>query len=201
MKIRQPKILVIDNYDSFTYNLIQMLEEHAGCSFDVVRNDRLPFQSMDTYQKILISPGPGLPSNIDLVCKLIKKYAGSRSILGVCLGHQAIAEVYGGSLFNLTTVSHGTRKLIHISEPLEYLFKGVPEYFDAGLYHSWVVNKDTMPDCLRITAVSDDGLVMALAHHQYDVRGIQFHPESIMTGVGKTIIANWIEHENHGELR
>jgi anthranilate synthase component 2 len=196
MKIRQPKILVIDNYDSFTYNLIQMLEEHAGCSFDVVRNDQLPVQSMDKYRKILISPGPGLPSQIDLVCELIKKYAESISILGVCLGHQAIAEVYGGSLLNLPIVSHGISKRIQVIDPLEYLFQGVPENFDAGLYHSWVVNKDTMPDCLRITAVSDDGLVMAQAHNQYDVRGIQFHPESIMTGAGKTIIGNWIDHEN-----
>jgi anthranilate synthase component II len=196
MKIRQPKILVIDNYDSYTYNLIQMLEEHAGCSFDVAKNDRLPFQSMHKYQKVLISPGPGLPSQINLVCEIIRKYAESISILGVCLGHQAIAEVYGGSLYNLPNISHGISKQIRIIEPLEYLFKGIPEYFDAGLYHSWVVNKNSIPDCLHITAVSDDGLVMALAHNQYDVHGIQFHPESIMTAVGKKIIDNWIDHDN-----
>lgn len=196
MKNRQPKILVIDNYDSYTYNLIQMLEEHAGCSFDVFKNDQLPFQSMHEYQKILISPGPGLPSHINLVCELIKKYDETKSILGVCLGHQAIAEVYGSSLYNLPNISHGTSKRMHVIEPLDYLFKGIPEYFDAGLYHSWVVKKDTISDCLRITALSDDGLVMALAHNRYDVRGIQFHPESIMTAVGKIIIDNWIDHEN-----
>jgi anthranilate synthase component 2 len=194
MKKHQPKILVIDNYDSFTYNLIQMLEEHGGCTFDVVRNDQIQYQSVEMYQKVLISPGPGLPAQAGKVCEFIKRFAASISILGICLGHQAIAEVFGGTLINLSDVSHGVTKRIHWSGENDYLFTGVPLSFNAGLYHSWVVARDVIPDSLRITAWSSDKMIMALAHKKFDIRGIQFHPESIMTEVGKTIIANWINH-------
>jgi anthranilate synthase component 2 len=193
MKKHQPNILVIDNYDSFTYNLIQMIEEHGGCTFEVVRNDQIPFHSIGMYQKVLISPGPGLPAQAGKLCEFIQRFAGSISILGICLGHQAIAEVFGGSLINLSCVSHGETKQIHCVEE-DYLFAGLPSRFEVGLYHSWVVASDNLPDCLRVTAVSADNMIMALAHKKFDIRGIQFHPESIMTKVGQTIISNWIDH-------
>jgi anthranilate synthase component 2 len=195
MKKSQPSVLVIDNYDSFTYNLIQILEECGGCTLDIVRNDQLHFQSVREYQKVLISPGPGLPSEAGMMCEFIKKHAPSTSILGICLGFQAIAEVFGGMLINLPIVTHGLSKRVHIVEPVDYLFTGLPMSFNAGLYHSWIVAEDTLPNCLRVTAMSDDGLVMAISHTQFDVRGIQFHPESIMTEVGKKIIHNWLDHE------
>jgi anthranilate synthase component 2 len=187
------KILLVDNYDSFTYNLLQIVEEQGCCSCTVVKNDKIELNKVSSFNKILISPGPGLPAKAGKVCELIKTFASTKSILGICLGHQAIAKVYGGKLIRLSQVQHGIRKKISITGNQDYIFKGLPNKIDVGLYHSWAVSAKTFPDCLTVTAVSNDGLIMALSHKAFDVKGIQFHPESIMTEWGKQILYNWIE--------
>ncbi|HQS56661.1 MAG TPA: aminodeoxychorismate/anthranilate synthase component II [Sediminibacterium sp.] len=190
------KILVFDNYDSFTYNLVHLVEQITGNKVDVYRNDELPLEKVKDYDKILLSPGPGVPSEAGLLLPLIKEYAASKSILGVCLGHQAIGEAFGGILTNLSTVYHG------IATPVQQvasdgkqsrLFEGLANSFIVGRYHSWVVDQQDFPSDLRITAIEEHGYIMALEHSSYDVQGVQFHPESILTPDGALILKNWLK--------
>ena len=184
-------IVIIDNYDSFTYNLSHQLKA-LGAQVDVVRNDAFQMSRLEPYDKIVLSPGPGIPEEAGLN-DVIRRYAGRKPILGVCLGHQAIAEVFGGRLENLRTVYHGVQTPTHIINH-DYLFEHLPETFEAGRYHSWVVSRSGLPDSLEVTAISDDGHIMALRHRTYDVRGIQFHPESFLTPEGARILQNWLNH-------
>ena len=185
-------IVIIDNYDSFTYNLSHQLKA-LGAQVDVVRNDAFQMSRLEPYDKIVLSPGPGIPEEAGLLNDVIRCYAGRKPMLGVCLGHQAIAEVFGGRLENLRTVYHGVQTPTHIINH-DYLFEHLPETFEAGRYHSWVVSRSGLPDSLEVTAISDDGHIMALRHRTYDVRGIQFHPESILTPEGARILQNWLNH-------
>lgn len=186
------KVLLIDNYDSFTYNLFQYLEE-AGAEVTVVRNDCFTLDKVAQYDKIVLSPGPGIPSEAGLLESVIKVYAPTHPILGICLGEQAIGEVFGGELYNLPKVFHGVQTPTHIVAN-DYLFDGLAHDLQVGRYHSWVVRSESLPDCLEITALSDEGQIMALRHKEYDVHGIQFHPESILTPEGRTIINNFVKH-------
>jgi anthranilate synthase component 2 len=186
------RVLLIDNYDSFTFNLLQMLEESGICSVEVVKNDELDLSMPSRFDKILISPGPGVPSEAGLVLEVLKSIGSTKSVLGICLGHQAIAECYGGSLYRTTETAHGLTKEIMIEEKSEQLFGGIPRKFSAGLYHSWAVDPVSLPPCFSVTARSADGIIMALTHKEFDVRGIQFHPESIMTPFGFLILKNWL---------
>jgi len=186
------KILIIDNYDSFTYNLIQIVEESGKYKCEMMKNDSIDFTVADRFRKILISPGPGIPSEAGDLRKFINRYAAKKKILGICLGHQAIAEVFGGTLVQLPTVVHGMKKKIRIHRPTDYLFTQLLDHFEVGLYHSWTVSHKNLPECLRITALASDGTIMSLSHLKYDVRGIQFHPESFMTDYGKKILGNWL---------
>jgi anthranilate synthase component II len=185
------KILVLDNYDSFTYNLVYILRELHG-NVDVYRNDKIALDDIANYDKILLSPGPGIPSEAGIMPELIQTYAATKSIMGVCLGHQAIGEAFGATLHNMADVLHGISNVATITEPNELLFKGLPINFEVGRYHSWTVVSESVPDCLAITAIDEHNQVMALAHKTYDVRGVQFHPESVLTQFGKEIIANWL---------
>jgi anthranilate synthase component 2 len=185
------KILLLDNYDSFTYNLLHILRK-LGMNVEVHRNDQISLDEVERFDKILLSPGPGIPSEAGILLPLIERYAPTKSILGVCLGEQAIGEVFGAKLLNLTDVHHGVASEIQVLKP-EPLFDGLPPIFTAGRYHSWVVDHQDFPDCLEITAIdTEEGQIMALRHKNYNVRGIQFHPESILTPEGKKIIENWI---------
>lgn len=185
------KIVIIDNYDSFTYNLSHLVKE-LGADVTVVRNDQFNMGEIAVYDKIILSPGPGIPSEAGLLLDVIKTYAGKKPILGVCLGHQAIGEVFGGKLENLSEVFHGVATPCRITANAP-IFQGLPTRITIGRYHSWVVNKNGLPDCLEITAESDEGQIMALRHRQYDIHGIQFHPESVLTPEGRTIIKNFID--------
>ncbi|HQY19020.1 MAG TPA: aminodeoxychorismate/anthranilate synthase component II [Ferruginibacter sp.] len=187
------KILVFDNYDSFTYNLVHMVEKIVGIRPDVYQNDSISLEKVNNYDKIILSPGPGLPSEAGLLLPLIKKYAASKSILGVCLGHQAIAEAFGGRLLNLSTVYHGVDSNCTVFNNHNSLFKGLPENIKVGHYHSWVVSEVDFPQMLEITARDENGNIMALQHKQYDVKGVQFHPESILTPQGELVLANWLK--------
>lgn len=184
------RIAVIDNYDSFTYNLVHLVKS-LGVEVDVFRNDQFQLSSLELYDKLLLSPGPGIPGEAGLLLEVIKTYAPRKPILGICLGHQAIGEVFGGRLVRLRQVYHGVATPCEqmMDEPL---FADLPRHFEAGRYHSWVVSREDFPDCLQVTALSSDGQVMALRHKQYDVRGLQFHPESVLTPLGGTILSNWI---------
>ncbi len=186
------KILVLDNYDSFTYNLVQYIERVVKKPIDVRRNDQISLDEISSYDKILISPGPGIPNEAGITLDLIREYGATKSILGVCLGHQAIAEAFGGSIRNLSTVYHGVMGQMKQTKAGDYLFEGVPTEFDAGRYHSWVVEADTFPSQLEVTVENDEGYIMALRHKEYDVRGVQFHPESVLTEYGGRMILNWI---------
>lgn len=185
------KLLVLDNYDSFTYNLVHLIEKVSDISFDVIRNDKITLEEVNAYDKILLSPGPGLPKDAGIMPELIKKYGASKSILGVCLGLQAIGEAYGGTLKNLDTVFHGIATPITIVSE-DTIFKNCPTTFTVGRYHSWVVNTNQLPDDLIITATDVQGNIMALKHKTNDVRGVQFHPESILSEYGETLIKNWL---------
>ena len=186
------KIVIIDNYDSFTYNLRHLVKS-MGVGVTVLRNDRFELPDLEQYDKIILSPGPGIPSEAGLLLDVIRTYASRKPILGVCLGHQAIGEVFGGSLINLKEVFHGVATPCHIVSP-DPLLRDVSSNFMAGRYHSWVVSKEDLPDCLQVTAVSEDGQIMAMHHKDYPVYGVQFHPESILTPEGDTIIQNFIEY-------
>ena len=185
------KIVIIDNYDSFTYNLSHLIKE-LGADVTVYRNDKFTLDQLEKFDKIVLSPGPGIPSEAGLLLDVIKAYAGKKPILGVCLGHQAIGESFGGKLTNLSQVYHGVATPCHIIKD-DYLFKGVPEKIEIGRYHSWVVDTKDFPDCLEVTSVSDEGYIMSLRHKEYDIRGIQYHPESVLTKDGKKILKNWLE--------
>ena len=184
------RIAVIDNYDSFTYNLVHLVKS-LGVEVDVFRNDQFQLSSLELYDKLLLSPGPGIPGEAGLLLEVIKTYAPRKSILGICLGHQAIGEVFGGRLVRLRQVYHGVATPCEqmMDEPL---FADLPRHFEVGRYHSWVVSREDFPDCLQVTALSSDGQVMALRHKQYDVCGLQFHPESVLTPLGETILSDWI---------
>ncbi|MEO8772890.1 MAG: aminodeoxychorismate/anthranilate synthase component II [Gelidibacter sp.] len=184
------KVLVIDNYDSFTYNLVHYLED-LGCEVTVRRNDQLTLDEVDAFEKIVLSPGPGLPNEAGLLKAIIKRYAPTKSILGVCLGQQAIAEVYGGTLINLDTVYHGVATKVTSSVTDESLFNGLDKTIEVGRYHSWVVDPN-LPEVLEATSFDENGQVMSLRHKEYDLKGVQFHPESVLTPNGKKILENWI---------
>ena len=186
------KIVIIDNYDSFTYNLSHLVKE-AGAEITVLRNDQFQMEELEQFDKILLSPGPGVPQEAGLLLDVIRNYAGRKPILGVCLGEQAIGEVFGGKLINLSEVYHGIQSPVKIIAD-DYLFNGLPTEIPVGRYHSWVVDNNDFPECLQITAVSPEGYIMALRHKTMDVHGIQFHPESVLTPDGKQIISNWLNH-------
>ncbi len=187
------KILVIDNYDSFVYNLVHYLED-LDCEVTVKRNDQLRLEDVAPFQKILLSPGPGIPEEAGLLKDIISKYAATKSIFGVCLGQQAIGEVFGGSLINLDEVYHGVATNVTLSVSNEPLFDGLNEKFDVGRYHSWVVNDKDLPDCLEVTSYDQNGQIMSLRHRDLDVRGVQFHPESVLTPDGKKMLENWVNN-------
>jgi len=183
------KILVIDNYDSFTYNLVHYLED-LGCEVVVRRNDQLSLDEVAAFDKIVLSPGPGIPDEAGLLKEIIAKYAPTKSIFGVCLGQQAIAEVFGGTLINLDEVYHGIATKIKITEK-DILFNGLPAEIEVGRYHSWVVDPN-IPEVLKVTSVDENGQIMSLRHKEYDVYAVQFHPESVLTPQGKKILENWL---------
>jgi anthranilate synthase component 2 len=194
------KILVFDNYDSFTYNLVHLVEKIIGNPVDVFRNDQISMEDVQAYDKIILSPGPGIPSEAGLLLPLIKKYAPTKSILGVCLGHQAIGESFGGKLVNLSKVYHGVASPLNIipqnprnSTVNADLFEGLTDGFMAGRYHSWIIDPNDFPKSLEITAMDDNGHIMALRHRTYDVLGVQFHPESVLTPTGELIMRNWLK--------
>lgn len=184
------KIVIIDNYDSFTYNLAHLVRE-LGAEVTVLRNDQFEMSELEPFSKIILSPGPGIPSEAGLLLDVIRAYAGRKPILGVCLGHQAIGEVFGAKLVNLDDVYHGVA-----TEGTQFgndeIFSGLPNRITMGRYHSWVVARDGFPDCLEVTAESDDKQIMALRHREYNIRGIQFHPESVLTPDGRKILQNWL---------
>lgn len=186
------KLLIIDNHDSFTYNLVQIVEELGVQNYTVITHNNVRIDEVNKFDKILITPGPGLPDNHPVLETVIQHYAASKSILGVCLGHQAIARAFGGKLYKQDNVSHGIIKKIIIKDLSDYLFTNLPVEMNVGLYHSWAVSETNFPSELKITASSEDGVIMALSHKQYDVKGVQFHPESIMTPLGKSILGNWM---------
>lgn len=186
------KILVFDNYDSFTYNLVQMIEKIISEKVDVYRNDEITLEEIAKYDKIILSPGPGIPEEAGILLDLIKKYAPTKSILGVCLGQQAIAEAFGGNLINLSEIFHGVATTSKIIRENTKLFKNLSENLEVGRYHSWAVNNENFPQELEITAVDKDGMIMALQHKKYDVHGVQFHPESILTPEGDAIMRNFL---------
>jgi anthranilate synthase component 2 len=186
------KILVIDNYDSFTYNLVQYIREIVPYPVDVFRNDAISINDVELYDIIVLSPGPGLPSESGITPDVIREYHQTKSILGVCLGHQAIGEVFGGKLHNLEQVYHGVATDITVVEE-DILFDGLPKSFAAGRYHSWIVERDNFPECLEVTAEDHTNTIMALRHKNFNVRGVQFHPESILTPEGKGILRNFFK--------
>jgi anthranilate synthase component II len=201
------RILVFDNYDSFTYNLVHLVEKILHQKVEVYRNDQIPLEKVKEYDKIILSPGPGIPVEAGLLLPLIKEYASSKSILGVCLGHQAIGEAFGGKLVNLSTVYHGVATPVKVvsdelsvvskdSSPLtthhSRLFDGLPETIEVGRYHSWIVSEENFPDELEVTARDHNNYIMGLQHKKYDVQGVQFHPESVLTPMGEKILRNWL---------
>jgi anthranilate synthase component II len=204
------KILIFDNYDSFTYNLVHLVEKILHQPVEVHRNDQLPLEKVKGYDKIILSPGPGIPSEAGLLLPLVKEYAATKSILGVCLGHQAIGEAFGGTLINLDTVYHGVATGIKVKSEEEKgsdsgnvsrftfhvspLFKGLPQTITVGRYHSWIVSEENFPAALEITARDENGYIMALQHKNYDVQGVQFHPESVLTPDGEAMMRNWLAH-------
>jgi anthranilate synthase component 2 len=211
------KILVFDNYDSFTYNLVHLVEKILHQKVDVYRNDQIPLENIKEYDKIILSPGPGIPQEAGLLLPLIKEYGSSKSILGVCLGHQAIGEAFGGKLLNLSTVYHGVATAVRVvsrqssvvkgeksmvkdannsrltSHVSRNLFEGLPDEFEAGRYHSWIVADEDFPKELEVTARDENNYIMALQHKSFDVQGVQFHPESVLTPRGEDILRNWLK--------
>ena len=187
------KLLVLDNYDSFTYNLVHLIEKVSNVAFDVVRNNQIELNAIHQYDKILLSPGPGLPKDAGIMPQLIQEFGSAKSILGVCLGMQAIGEAYGGQLKNLNTVFHGLATPISIINE-DSIFKNCPKTFQVGRYHSWVVDTNNLPNSLQITALDESNHIMALKHVTHDIKGVQFHPESILSEYGETMIRNWIEN-------
>ena len=187
------KILVIDNYDSFTYNLVHALNKFKGVTVDVRRNDEVAESEPGLYDKIVFSPGPGLPEEAGSMLAIIRNYAGEKPMLGVCLGHQAIGETFGGTLQNMNDVLHGIATPITVVAKC-YLFDHIPETFDAGRYHSWIVERESLPEVLEITSLDQEGRIMSFQHKIFDIQGVQFHPESILTPIGEKILENWVRH-------
>lgn len=187
------KILVFDNYDSFTYNLVHYVEQLDGVEVTVCRNDKMEIETAEAFDKIILSPGPGLPAEAGLLLPLIRRYAATKPMLGVCLGHQAIGEVFGAQLQNLKQVYHGVATPLHVLQP-GYLYAGLPQSFAAGRYHSWVVQEAGFPDTLEITARDENGYIMGLRHRTLDVQGVQFHPESVLTEYGMQLLRNFVMH-------
>ena len=188
------KILIFDNYDSFTYNLVHLVEKILHEKADVYRNDQIALEKVKEYDKIILSPGPGIPNEAGLLLPLIKEYASTKCILGVCLGHQAIGEAFGGTLINLSTVYHGVATDCRLVTNNCQLFKDLPETITIGRYHSWIINDKDFPDELEITARDENNYIMALQHKTFDVQGVQFHPESILTPDGEKIMRNWLKY-------
>lgn len=186
------RLLIFDNYDSFTYNIAHAVRQ-LGVEPDVIRNDKITLDEVGNYDKIIISPGPGIPSEAGILPQLLERYGSEKPILGVCLGHQAIGERFGAKLRNLSTVYHGVQSTVRLTAD-DYIFAGIPSEFEVGRYHSWVVDRDSLPLELEVTAVSPDGEIMAMRHRNLDVRGVQFHPESVLTPYGLEIIDNWLRH-------
>ena len=187
------KILVFDNYDSFTYNLVHLVEKITHEKVDVFRNDKIDLEKVAAYDKIILSPGPGVPEEAGLLLDLIKEYAPVKSILGVCLGHQAIAQAFGGNLVNLDTVFHGVATPIRILNSKSRMLNGLPEEIKVGRYHSWIVSDNNFPGVLEVTARDDNGYIMAIQHKTFDVQGVQFHPESVLTPEGEKMMRNWLK--------
>ena len=192
------KILIFDNYDSFTYNLVHLVEKILHQKVNVFRNDKISLEQVGEYDKIILSPGPGIPSEAGLLLPLVKEYASTKSILGVCLGHQAIGEAFGGKLVNLSTVYHGVATKIKqirngYEEKTNDLFSSLPPEIEVGRYHSWIVSEENFPEELMITAKDENGNIMALKHVKYDVQGVQFHPESVLTPDGEKMMRNWLK--------
>ncbi len=185
------KTLMIDNYDSFTYNLVHYVQQITGTTIDVFRNDKISLDEVGNYDKIILSPGPGVPDEAGIMKAIIARYGATKSILGVCLGHQAIGEVYGATLTNMNTVFHGVAMPVHILKD-DRMFEGLNKTIEGGRYHSWIVSKEHLPDCIEILAEDAEGRIMALRHKYHDVRGLQFHPESVLTPEGYKILVNWI---------
>lgn len=186
------KILLLDNYDSFTYNLVEVIrQENLNVEIDVIRNDKITVDEASIYDKILLSPGPSVPENAGIMLDLIKRYAPEKPILGICLGHQAIGQVFGGKLLNIQPVMHGIQSEASLES--HYLFEGVEKEIKIGRYHSWVIGEADFPSELEVLARSSDGQIMACTHKKYDVCGLQFHPESVMTPEGRKMLRNWIE--------
>ena len=188
------KILIFDNYDSFTYNLVHLVEKILHQKVDVYRNDQIPLEKVKEYDKIILSPGPGLPNEAGLLLPLIKEYASSKSILGVCLGHQAIGEAFGGTLINLSTVYHGVATDCQLLTVNCHLFEGLPGNITIGRYHSWIVSDKDLPGDLEVTARDENNYIMGLQHKKFDVQGVQFHPESVLTPDGEKIMRNWLKN-------
>lgn len=186
------RLLIFDNYDSFTYNIAHAVRQ-LGVEPDVIRNDKITLDEVGNYDKIIISPGPGIPSEAGILPQLLERYGSEKPILGVCFGHQAIGERFGAKLRNLSTVYHGVQSTVRLTAD-DYIFAGIPSEFEVGRYHSWVVDRDSLPSELEVTAVSPDGEIMAMRHKNLDVRGVQFHPESVLTPYGLEIIDNWLRH-------
>jgi len=187
------RIVVIDNYDSFTYNLVHAIKKISGLPVDVFRNDEIALNDLEQYDKIVLSPGPGIPEEAGLLLDIIRRFAPSKSILGVCLGHQAIGEVFGGTLTNMKRVLHGIATPVIRTEIPTVLFDGLPETFQVGRYHSWIVDQIGLPECLQVTSYDDKGMIMSMKHTEYDVEGVQFHPESVLTPLGEQMITNWLK--------
>jgi anthranilate synthase component II len=186
------KILVFDNYDSFTYNLVHLVEKITHTKVDVYRNDKIALEKIKEYDKIILSPGPGIPDEAGLLLELIKEYAATKSILGVCLGHQGIGQAFGSELINLSTVYHGVATPIKILNAKSQILKDLPEEVQVGRYHSWIISDENFPDELEVTARDENNYIMALQHKKYDVQGVQFHPESVLTPCGEQIMRNWL---------
>jgi anthranilate synthase component 2 len=192
------RILVFDNYDSFTYNLVHLVEKITHARVEVFRNDQIPLEKVKDYDKVILSPGPGIPSEAGLLLPLIREYAATKSILGVCLGHQAIGEAFGGRLTNLSTVYHGVATPVTIVKRAATggshgVFQDMPDTLEVGRYHSWIIERNSMPDELEVTAEDENGFIMALQHKTYDVQGVQFHPESVLTPRGEEMMRNWLK--------
>jgi len=186
------KVVVIDNYDSFTYNLVHALNQITGSKVDVFRNDKVNIEDLEKYTHVVLSPGPGIPDEAGKLKEIISSLAPSKKMLGVCLGHQAIAEVFGGKLVNIKKVYHGVATRIKILDKEDYLFRNIPDDFEGGRYHSWIVSDENLPAALKITARAEDGEIMGMSHSDYDIKGVQFHPESILTKCGMDLLTNWV---------
>jgi anthranilate synthase component II len=188
-------ILVIDNYDSFTYNLVHAIKKISGLPVDVYRNDEISLEEIEKYDRIVLSPGPGIPEEAGLLLNIIKEFGPRKKILGVCLGHQAIGEAFGGTLHNMKKVLHGIATPVKLTENKSELFNGLPETFDVGRYHSWIVKKEDLPTCFEVTSYDSEGFIMSMKHREFDVEGVQFHPESVLTPLGEQIIRNWLNSD------